>query len=298
MGIPAWISKLRRDRCVNCADFDCTVGRRLWRSLPWCNVNIRLQGSSYCAPQCFEAAARDHLARICRIVTPVRPPQHRIPLGLLMLSRGQLTNRQLRQALEAQQSGGNHRLGEWLEKLGFATEEQVTAALGLQWACPVLTGRVNLGPCSTSRLPYRLLEAFRMLPLQFVEATRTFYLAFSRGIDYSVLYAIEQMLECRTEACLASRSTVDEALEKLGSERGAGDLLFEGWREAAEMARITCSYVLKLGAQDVRIVGCREYVWARLTADREVAHLLFRRPAPEAASLPFRASLPLARLSV
>lgn len=265
---------------LDCEESDCGLTRRLWRRLHWWNGSIRLQGSNYCAPQCFEAAARERFARICRLAAPARPVQHRIPLGLLMLSRGQLTNRQLRLALEAQQASGNHRIGEWLEKLGFATERQVTAALGLQWACPVLTGKINLDPRSAQRLPYRLLESFRFVPVQFVDATRTFYLAFSGGIDYAALYAVEQMLECRADACLASRSTIDQALEQLGSERGHGALLFEGWREAAEMARITCSYVLKLGAEDVRIVGCKEYIWARLVASGDVAHLLFRRPVP------------------
>ena len=80
---------------------------------------------------------------------------------------------------------------------------------------------------------------------------------------------------------MARSSTIDEALEKLAGERGAGDLLFEGWREAAEMAKITCGYVVKFGARDVRIVGCKDYIWARLLAKADAAHLLFRRPLAE-----------------
>jgi hypothetical protein len=196
-----------------------------------------------------------------------------------MLSRGQLSNPQLRSALAAQQATGQHRLGEWLERLGFATEQQVTAALGLQWACPVLTAKLNPDHRCVRLIPFRLLETYRMLPTQFVEASRTFYIAFSDGLDYSVLYAVEQMLNCRTEAFLISHSAMEQALEQIGRDRSAGDLLFEGWRHAPEMARITCSYVLKLGAEDVRLVGCGDYIWARLSAGRQVANLIFRRPS-------------------
>jgi len=261
----------------HCGEEDCTLRRRLWRRLHWWNGVIRLNEKSYCAPQCFESALQRCFLGFSMPANEARPVQHRIPLGLLMLSRGQLTNRQLRSALEAQNSSGR-RLGECLERLGFATEQQVTAALGLQWACPVLmVGDIRDRNC-TRLLPYRLLEHFRMLPVQFVKATRTFYLAFCDGIDYRALFAIEQMLDCRTEACLISSSAMDRALEWIGHEPRSGDFLFEGWRHPPEMARITCGYVLKLGARDVRMISCGGLVWARLRAGRDVAHLLFRQP--------------------
>lgn len=196
-----------------------------------------------------------------------------------MLSRGQVTSGQLRTALDAQRASGRHRLGEWLEKLGFATEQQVMSALGLQWACPVLAWKAPRDASCARMMPYRLLEHFLMLPVQYVAATRMFYVAFCNGIDYTALYAIEQMLDCRTEACLISRSSMDRELQRLGHEARAGDLLFESWRDPAAMAEITCSYALKLGAEQVRIVGCGEYIWVRLEAGLQVSTLLFRHPS-------------------
>jgi hypothetical protein len=207
------------------------------------------------------------------------PVRHRVPLGLLMISRGQLTNQQLRSALEEQRSNRRQRLGEWLEQLGYATEEQVTAALAHQWACPVLASKAICDPNCLRLLPYHLLEASRILPVQFVPSTRMFHLAFCDGIDYSALYAIEQMLDCRTRPCLATRSAVGQALQLIGHERHSGELLFEGWRDAAEMARITCGYVLKLGAEAVRLVSCAGFIWARLSTGPDVSNLLFHRPS-------------------
>jgi hypothetical protein len=210
---------------------------------------------------------------------PAPPVRHRVPLGLLMISRGQLTNPQLRSALEAQRGNGRQRLGEWLQQLGFATEQQITAALAQQWACPVLTAKASCDPACLRLLPYYLLETSRILPVQFVPSTRIFHLAFCDGIDYSTLYAIEQMLDCRTQVCLATRSTVGQALQLIGHERRPGELLFEGWRDASEMARITCGYVLKLGAEKVQLVRCSGFIWARLSTGSDVANLLFHRPA-------------------
>ena len=198
----AWARGYWQRALPHCGEMGCTLSRRLWRRARWWNAAIRLEGTRYCAPQCFENAMRQRLARISTTAPPVVSVRHRIPLGLLLLSRGQLTNPQLRSALEAQKESGQHRLGEWLGKLGYATEQQVTAALGVQWACPVLTAAVTPDLRFLRMLPFRWLEAFRMLPLQFVPTTRMFYLAFSEGIDYPALRAVEQMLSCRTEACL------------------------------------------------------------------------------------------------
>ncbi len=285
----SWISFFR-SHCEAavppCGESDCSSTRRLWRRFRWRHGTIRLHGSLYCAPSCFESAALQHFARLCATAVPGFPARHRVPLGLLMISRGQLTNQQLRSALEAQRGSGRHRLGEWLEKLGFATEQQVTAALAQQWACPVLTARASCDPHCTRLLPYHLLENSKMLPVQFVPSTRMFHLAFCDGIDYSALYAIEQMLDCRTQACLATQSAVAQALELIGHDRQPGELLFEGWRDAAEMARITCGYVLKLGAEAVRLVSCGNIIWARLSTGPDVANLLFHRPSEAPQTIP------------
>jgi hypothetical protein len=42
------------------------------------------------------------------------------------------------------------------------------------------------------------------------------------------------------------------------------------------MARITSSYVLKLGAEAIRAVACGEYVWLRLQVRENFTTLLFR----------------------
>jgi hypothetical protein len=248
------------------------------RRVGWWHGRIRLRGSSYCAPQCFEKAASECFSDACSSIGAAAAVQHRVPLGLLMLSRGHITHPQLQAALEAQRAAGHRRLGEWLEELGFATEPQVTAALGLQWACPVLVSRAPHDFACGRLLPYRLLERLRILPVQFVAATRTFYVAFCDGIDYTALYAIEQMLDCRTQACLIGRSTMDRELERMGHEARAGDMLFESWHDPAAMAHITCGYALKLSAEQVRMVTCGEYIWVRIEAKSEVSTLLFRHP--------------------
>lgn len=261
----------------HCAEDGCATGGKLRLR----NTGLYLQDQWYCSPQCVEKAVQQYFTRASIAILPTPRPQHRIPLGLLMLSRGQVDNWQLRAALEAQHLEGTGRIGHWLEKLGFVTEQQVTTALALQWACPVVPP-IAVSELDCARLlPYRLMQQFRMLPIYFSRTNRVMYVAFSEGVDYTALYAIEQILECRTQACVTSNSAMSQALESLGHSRRSGELLFEGWRTIEEMARTTCSCMLKMGARVIRTVACGKYVWVRLKSDVEQMDLLFRRFVPD-----------------
>ena len=272
-----------------CDEPSCTILGQARRSLSWWNNRVLLQGRSYCGPRCFERAASRHFEQACGS-TPVQwPVQHRIPLGLLMLSRGELSGQQLRKALDAQQESGGERIGECLQRLGLATEQQVTSALALQWSCPVYAAPRMASASAAAMLPYRLLEEFRMCPIDYVMATRTLYISFCDRVDYVTLHAIEQMLECRTEASLVSSRWMDEFLEQVGRVRGPGDMLFECWRNPGNMAKITGAQVLKFDADQVRIGSFGQHVWTRLIAGQRSLNLLFRRPTAPCSAAPVHA---------
>lgn len=84
-------------------------------------------------------------------------------------------------------------------------------------------------------------------------------------INYAVLHAVGDALECRAEPCLVTRSVMNEALERFAGHREPWDLLFENWRDPIEIARIACGYVFKLGAESVRATGCGKFIWLRLS---------------------------------
>jgi hypothetical protein len=87
--------------------------------------------------------------------TQRRPRQHRIPLGLVLLSRGFIDNQRLQAALQAQRQSRKGRVGEWLMQLGAVNEAQVTMALAIQWSCPVFPLERH----------HRFIECAGMVPL-------------------------------------------------------------------------------------------------------------------------------------
>jgi len=253
----------------HCSHLDCWRTQTFWRRFRGKPHAILLQGSRYCLEHCLERALTDLLQRVGSASKSLAAA-HRVPLGLLLLSRQQLTADQLRTALAAQRTAGHGRIGEWVQTLGFASEQQVTAALAKQWSCPLL--RMNsfspkLQITDGSRVPQiprTVLEAFLMIPVDYVSATGTLHVAFGDGIDYSVLYAIEQMAGCRTIPCMAVPSLVRQSLQSLPGRRDENEVVFDQAVDAPEFARIVRSYCVRLAASQVNLVACGPHLWVRL----------------------------------
>jgi len=267
-----------------CALPDCVHRRSVWRRLRGAGPGIVMQGVRYCLDDCLERALVTAFPR------PHPGPKraaasHRVPLGLLLLSRQQLNADQLRAALTAQRAAGYGRIGEWLQTLGFVSEQEITAALACQWACPVL--RADSMPLDgidrIPQIPVALLESAFMVPVAYVEATATLYVAFGEGIDYGVLYALQQMLLCRSEFCLAAPSLLRRCLQTLPEQREESEVLFDSVADVAEFARIVRSYSARVAASEIRMASCGRYVWVRLLSQAgRPLDLLLCRPGESA----------------
>jgi Type II secretion system (T2SS), protein E, N-terminal domain len=262
-----------------CGHSDCLHTQSMWGRLRGKTGGVVMQGVRYCRDECLERALSDAVRRI-RQASPRPAAPHRVPLGLLLLSRQQLTVEQLRAALDAQRVAGRGKIGEWLLHLGYVSEQQVTAALARQWSCPVLRSNSwNLAPSRAPQIPVSLLESFVMIPVDYVEATATLHIAFGEGIDYSVLYAIEQMLGCHTESCMAVPSFVRKNLHALSGHRGESEVAFDRVADGAEFSRIISSYCIRLAASEIRLAACGPFLWVRLLRpSRPPLDLLLRSP--------------------
>jgi hypothetical protein len=234
-----------------------------------------------CSPECFDQVLKELLSSLIES-TRVNPEAtaHRFPLGLLMYSLGLVSKESLQAALRAQREAGKGRVGDWLRRQGAVTEPQVTQALAVQWALPIYPLEKCEGNLTWAHLlPFPLLEWFQMLPVYCAPARGLIHVAFSSRVDYTALYAIEQMLEYRTEPCLALESSIERVLTRLHQEACATDIPVEGPMEPSIISCATLEQALKLGAQEVRVVGCANNIWVKLRAPDRVRDLLFHRAA-------------------
>jgi hypothetical protein len=189
------------------------------------------------------------------------------------------------------------KIGEWIEKLGFATEQEVTTALALQWGCPVATSIDPSTVQSLGNIPLPILEAFQMLPLNYVASTNTLYLAFGERVDHAALYAIEKILDCRTQPCVAGRKSIARQLESMRQLPRPSDVEFGPMNNLAEMACIASSYTARLTPEQVRLSRIGRFIWLRLEVRPSsnarskrssiTTNLVFRLPTDSARPLPF-----------
>jgi len=269
-----WIKRHHSDsKHARCALVSCSGRKTLWQRLVRRHTGSFLHGDFYCGPQCLEAALLGQISRLRAMTPPIQPP-NRIPLGLLMVARGKLTHLEVRAALEAQRRARSGKIGEWFEKLGFATEQDVTAALALQWGCPVVSSFDPSTVDSPGNIPLPVLEAFQMLPFNYAALNNTLYLAFGERVDHAALYAIEKVLDCRTQPCVAGRKSIARQLEFMRQLSHPGDVEFRT-RDLNEMARITSSYLTRLNPEEVRLSRIGRFIWLRLKARSAATNLLF-----------------------
>src|ERR1700683_891948 len=285
-----WFGRASR-RCGSCNSIDTRNGRRRMRRGP---RGGRMQGAWYCRAECLQLALLQVLEQENSVPARAAVRAHHIPLGLQLLSRQQITAAQLRTALEAQRNAGRgqcgRKIGAWLQELGFATEPQITAALARQWSCPVLrTGAESTGgnqsppgfSANFRGIPFPLLESFQMMPVELAEATGTLLMAFSEGVDYTILVAIERMLGYRTEACLVCPSALQRSLQALARRRGSSDVVFDRMEDFRECAHVIGSYSTKVKAEEIRVARCGDHLWVRLERLRQEGLTLVRRTGAE-----------------
>jgi hypothetical protein len=237
---------------------------------------LNLDGHWYCGPDCIEQVIKGKIEDLMTSQgKPVKARTSRVPLGLLLLQRGILTAEQLRVALE------QHRLtdlnfGDAVQLLGFATQEQVTAAVAAQWSCPVFSlgdRRLEVGV----RIPRQFLELYGLLPVHYSELERRLLIGFVSGVQHQVLYTIGHMTGCTVAPCFITAREYQQHLHSPATPFLRDDeLVFEQIVEPAEMARITRSYVVQLAAGQMRLAKCRDYLWTRIWGHKREMDLLFR----------------------
>lgn len=192
-----------------------------------------------------------------------------------MVARGKLTHVEVRAALEAQRRAHYGKIGDWFEKLGFASEQDVTTALALQWGCPVASSFDPSAVDSPGNIPLPILEAFQMIPINYAAATNRLYLACGERVVHAALFGIERVLDCRTQPCVAGRKSIARQLESMRQLSHPGDVEFLT-RDLKEMARITSSYVTRLSPEDVRLSRVGGFIWLRLKSKSSATNLVFR----------------------
>lgn len=139
-------------------------------------------------------------------------------LGETLLRESLISHQQLKDALEYQRTNGG-RLGSTLVKLGFLSDEEITAVLSRQYGVPsVNLSLFEVDESAVKLIPQEVSQKYMVLPLSRVGATLTLAM-----VDPTNVFAIDDikfMTGFSVEPVVVSEAAMQEAIDKYhGSPR-------------------------------------------------------------------------------
>jgi hypothetical protein len=188
--------------------------------------------------------------------------QHRIPLGLILLSRGIITQEQLRKALEAQRRAGTGRLGEWLIRHKAADDSHIARALSAQWNCPALASMPHDPAAMASAFPRLLIDTFGIVPLR-MAGRKLLYVAFKDRVDRCLVLAGERMSGLKVEPGVLRDSEFYHAHAEALRTQFPKTRLLEA-ANARGLAHAFTAMIEERKPLHSQIVRIHDYYWLRL----------------------------------
>jgi hypothetical protein len=259
-----------------CDNPACPHRDKLWPSRLRANSSVLFDSRRFCEPACFYNLLEYRVRSLLASFLVQKSKVHRLPIGLLLLEQGAINKLQLREAVRLQRESTSVRLGDFFLRSGTITEQQLTSVLAQQWGCPVfpLDGHYP-DPSWGTLLPPTVLESAFAVPAHASADAHTLHIAFAERPDHTLLYAVEQMLDCQTVACMAPQSAVVNALcHPRAVDRT--EVCFDTVRDPREIAATICNYTQELRASRIVVARVTAHIWVRFFRQDAIRDLLFR----------------------
>ncbi len=257
--LPAMNSESTADRRSSrwtevCGNRECETG---WLQLFRSRSLPRFEGKWACSARCMERIVADAVRSQIESWEPSPAARSlRMPLGLILLSRGWITHRELQEALAAQRCAGTGRIGEWLGRLHGISDATIAKALGIQWNCAVLRSGTPGIEFAPSLIPGFLCRHYGLALLR-QRPARTLYLAGRYCAEHAASRAVEHMLGMPVQAGFLEDGAWNVA------ELGAAESV-ESRAGGDGVAAFVAELIERSRPVNARLVRLHDHLWLRL----------------------------------
>ncbi|MEZ2345961.1 hypothetical protein [Terriglobus sp. RCC_193] len=187
--------------------------------------------------------------------------QHRVPLGLLLLSQSAITQEQLRFARDHAEYTGE-RIGTVLVQHCGLSEQRLVQGLAAQWGCTAWDIKGSIPDGMACIAPYAVLRAAEMLPLR-MHADGTISVAFAAAPDAQAVFAVRRIHDRPVDAGIAAVSDFASAVDHI--KRQAAVPVVELYCEdEADLVRILTRTIQRQAPVESRWARVRDMVWVRM----------------------------------
>jgi hypothetical protein len=226
------------------------------------HAGIKVGDKWFCSPDCFARGSSAILSRIASGYVVEMPRQPRLSLGLALLSRGYVSEDQLRSATAQARSTGMP-IETILVGRGWVNEKQLAAARGAQWGHPAL-GIDHFDKCVEANLPLFLLREYSAAPIHFSGETKRLVLGFVHRVEHTLLQSIEQITGCRAEPCFITPDELNQQTARFRALPGYEEVVSEQPADAARIAGNLADIANEISPAEARFARCKSWIWVRI----------------------------------
>jgi hypothetical protein len=239
------------------------------------------EGNTFCSDACLQMHFENTLTEKWRRLQMEK--DRKIPrpkLGSILMQTAFVTRDQLDEAIRFQTQAHEGRIGEWLQRLGFVEEHQITAALARQYGLPL----INLNIADTNAdvahmIPGKVAKGFGLVPVGFDDDQTSLRVAVTAPVNFNFQEAIRRMVGRGVVPYVGDQSAIQRLLEKLyePEELDLSDLpTFSSLDDLIAVSNEIIATAINHRAQDIRAELVQDLFWVRLDMPTESHHHMFR----------------------
>lgn len=220
-----------------------------------------VEGRWCCSEQCLKARVASFVRRGLPKHSLRQEHQHRVPLGLLLLSQSAITQDQLRFARDHAETTGE-RIGTVLVRHCGLSEQRLVQGLAAQWGCTAWDVKGEIPDGMACVAPYALLRAAEMLPLR-AHADGTISVAFADAPDAQAVFAIRRIHDRPVDAGIAAVSDFVTAVDHIKKQEAVPVLEFD-CEDEADLVRVITRTIQRQAPVESRWARVHDMVWIRM----------------------------------
>ncbi len=240
----------------------------------------QFEGHVFCSEACLQAYMRDECIRRWQRMQQGR--NRRIPrprLGAILMETAFITRDQLDQAIRLQRVTREGRVGEWLRRLGFVDERQITVALAKQCGLPLINLKNSEARGdAVGMIPAQVARCSNLLPVSYDDDQGSLRIAISGPVDFNLQQALRRMIGKDISAFVGDESAIQSLMnrwyepEELDPSRMRH---FSALEELLDILKDTVSIAVSQRSTNIRAEFLEKCFWARLDNGSRSEHLIY-----------------------
>jgi hypothetical protein len=239
------------------------------------------EGNIFCSDACLQMYFENTLVEKWRRLQMEK--NRGIPrpkLGSILMQTAFVTRGQLDEAIKLQTQAHEGRIGEWLQRLGFVEEHQITAALARQYGLPLIN--LNLADTNAEAvrmIPGKVARASGLVPVGFDDDQMSLRVAVTAPVNFNSQEAIRRMVGMGVVPYIGDQSAIQQLLERSyePEDLDLSDLpTFSSIEDLIEVGNEVIAAAISRRAHNIRAELVQDFFWMRLDLTTESHHHLFR----------------------